>query len=114
MSFAACSNPASVMEEGNGVGAAILSSAAVGRTAWSSSSLGPRECSAPGDATATPAAIATTQNGAANSIIRLRMWCVFLGLGLSARARKGGVGLGEMGRPYRRVLPEGNFPEGTL
>ena len=41
---------------------AVLLEAAIGRTAWSLSSFGPRECSASdGDATATLAAIATMQ-----------------------------------------------------
>src|ERR1700704_3620478 len=97
-------------------GRAVRVVAAVGRSAWSLSSFGPLECSAlDGDATATLAAIATAQRGAANSITRLRMWFPF-GFGpRRARAEEAfGLGVGERLPPgtTRVALPGGNASGG--
>src|SRR5215212_7001168 len=110
MSFAAFWKPASVTEK-----VALLSEAAIGRSAWRLSSRRPRECSASdGDATATLAAIATTTSGAAMSRNRLRMWCSFLWVGLPARAQRQSAD-GGMEAPTRgttRVeLPRGKLVE---
>src|SRR5215207_6750337 len=107
MSVAAFSKPASVT-----LRSALLSEAAIGRSAWSLSSRGPRECSASeGDATATLAATATTTSGAAMSRIRLRMVVVsFLWFEpLRARAERQGLDWG-----VESAVPGGlhgwNFP----
>src|SRR5215213_3255415 len=105
MSFAAFWKPASVTEK-----VALLSEAAIGRSAWRLSSRGPRECSASdGDATATLAAIATTSSGAAMSRIRLRMWCSFHGLDLAARARAESQSADGGWKVYARRLHGRNF-----
>src|SRR6476469_7411759 len=100
------------------LGVAIPSVAAIGRSAWSLSSRGPRECSASdGDATATLAAIATITSGTAMSRIRLRMWCSFLRVGpVRARAeRRVLIGSGKLLPPgtTRVELPGGTLVEGA-